>query len=43
MYYAEETINGVLCWKSHPKGEWIPFTAEQLTSKYNALLREAKG
>jgi hypothetical protein len=33
MYYKEEVINGVLCWKGTPGGEWIPFTPEQLTKR----------
>lgn len=31
MYYDEQVINGVLCHRSTPNGEWIPFTAESLT------------
>jgi hypothetical protein len=33
MYYNEGIINGVLCHKSIPDGEWIPFTAVQLTKR----------
>lgn len=33
MYYAEEIINGVLCWKNDPDGEWRPFSAKELTVK----------
>lgn len=33
LYYEEEIIDGVLCWRSHPKGEWTAFSAEQLTKK----------
>ncbi len=40
MYYAEDIINGKLCWKSHPRGEWIEFTQEQLTKKIIALASE---
>jgi hypothetical protein len=34
MYYDEEVINGILCHRGTPDGEWIPFTPEQLTQKY---------
>jgi len=33
MYYKEEVINGVLCWKGSPNGEWHPLTAKQLTER----------
>jgi hypothetical protein len=33
MYYVEEIINGVLCFKSTPNGEWRALTPEQLTDK----------
>jgi hypothetical protein len=38
MYYDEQVIDGVLCHRGTPDGEWTPFTAEQLTTK----LQEAK-
>lgn len=31
MYYKEEVVNGILCWKDTPNGKWNPFTSEQLT------------
>ena len=31
MYYAEEIINGVLCFKFTPEGDWIEFSKESLT------------
>lgn len=31
MYYDEQVINGVLCHRGTPNGEWIPFTLESLT------------
>lgn len=40
MYYDEQVIGGVLCHRSTPKGEWIPFTSEELTEKYTELLTE---
>lgn len=33
MYYEEKVINGILSHKSSPNGEWVPFSAEQLTQK----------
>lgn len=33
MYYDEQVINGILCHRSTPKGEWIEFTAKELTEK----------
>jgi len=33
MYYDEQVINGVLCHRGTPNGEWIKFTPEQLTAK----------
>lgn len=33
MYYKEEVINGVLCHKGTPDGDWVPFTPEALTIK----------
>lgn len=41
MYYDEQVIGGVLCHRSTPKGEWIPFTLEELTEKYMNLSRAA--
>lgn len=37
MYHEEQIINGVLCHRSTPTGEWIPYTVEQLTTKYEQL------
>ncbi len=31
MYYEEEIVNGVLCWRNTPDGEWIQYTVEALT------------
>lgn len=36
MYHREEIINGVLCYKTTPNGEWIEYTKEQLTAKIEA-------
>ncbi len=39
MYYAEEVVNGVLCWRDTPDGKWNPFTTEQLTLQLMATKR----
>lgn len=31
MYSDEKIIDGVLCWRGTPNGEWIQKTAKQLT------------
>jgi hypothetical protein len=31
MIYEEEVIDGILHWRSLPKGDWIEFTKEGLT------------
>jgi len=31
MFYEEKVINGVLCSRGTPTGEWTPKTPEQLT------------
>jgi len=33
MYHEEKVINGKLCWRGIPNGEWIEYTLEQLTAK----------
>jgi hypothetical protein len=35
MFYEEKTINGVLCYRTQPDGDWIEFTAEEITKKLN--------
>ena len=37
MYYAEEIVKGVLCFKTTPKGEWEEFTKEQLSERVKSL------
>lgn len=34
MYYEEKVVNGVLCYRNNPRGEFVQFTLEQLTKKY---------
>ena len=31
MYHEEKVINGVLCWRGTPDGEWQKYTPEALT------------
>jgi len=31
MYHEEKVINGVLCWRVTPDGEWTQYTPEALT------------
>jgi hypothetical protein len=38
MYYEENVIDGVLCWRSTPTGEWVAKTPQQLTE----MLLEAR-
>lgn len=38
MYYEERLIDGVLCWRGTPTGEWTAKTAAQLT----AMLMDAR-
>lgn len=43
MYYAEEVINGVLCFKNHPNDDWTQFSQQQLTEKITELTNRARG
>lgn len=31
MYYEEKVIDGVLCWRNTPDGEWTQFKSDALT------------
>jgi hypothetical protein len=33
MYYEEKLINGLLHWRGTPDGEWVPVSAERLSSR----------
>lgn len=39
MYYEESMINGVLCWRSTPDGEWTPFTVAELSTRVQRELK----
>ena len=42
MYHEEKVINGVLCWRGTPDGEWQQYTAEALTIALTAERARAK-
>lgn len=33
MYYEEKIVNGVLCSRTSPHGNFVPLSAEKLTKK----------
>lgn len=37
MYHEDRMVDGVLCWRGTPDGEFIPYTVEQLSAKYCEL------
>jgi len=41
MYYEEKLIDGVMCWRGVPDGEWTPYTLKELSARYAALCRAA--
>lgn len=40
MFYEEAVIDGVLCWRGTPNGEWIAKTQQQLTQMLLEARRE---
>ena len=40
MYYEEKIINGILHYKTHPNGEFLPYTLEGFTGKIEMLKEE---
>ena len=42
MYHEEKEIDGVLCHRSDPKGEFVPYSQKALTRMYLAARREAE-
>lgn len=40
MYYEEKVINGILCWRGLPDGEFRPLSIEEITAKYSKLESE---
>ena len=43
MYHEEKIIDGVLCYRGLPDGEWEPYTLEALTIALTAERRLSKG
>lgn len=39
MYYEDQVIDGVLCYRCTPHGEWVQMSAEQLTGMLLDLRR----
>jgi len=37
VYYEEQIIDGVLCWRSNPRDSWTPCTAKDLTATLENL------
>lgn len=37
MFYIEEVINGVLCYKTSPAGIWRPLSDTKITERYSQL------
>lgn len=37
MYYEEQVINGVLCWRGTPDGEFKSMSANEITQRYVKL------
>ena len=37
MYYEEQMINGVMCYRTDPDGEFIPYTLEALSQRYESM------
>jgi hypothetical protein len=42
MYYEEQIINGILCYRNSPTSDWIEMTPKQLTSRIKKLKKEIK-
>ena len=40
MYSEEKIINGILHYRTHPNGEFIPYTLESLTGKIGMMEEE---
>ena len=43
MYHEEAVINGVLCWRGTPDGEWQKYTLEALTIALTAERGRSRG
>lgn len=36
MYHEEKIIDGILCWRGTPDGEWMQYSKQELTTKVAA-------
>ena len=37
MYFEEKIINGILCWRDTPTGEWQQYSAAEISAKYEQV------
>ena len=42
MYYEEKIIDGILCWRNKPDGDFKPCTLEELSAEVVRLKKENK-
>lgn len=42
MYYDEQVVNGVLCYRLSPKGDWYPLSVQELTKRVIELTMTLK-
>ena len=42
MYYEEKIINGILCYRCYPDGEWRELSKKDLTNQINKLKEKLK-
>lgn len=42
MYYEEQVVNGVLCYRTTPRGPWHHVSAETLTTRLLAAQKQAR-
>lgn len=40
MYFEEKMIDGVMCFRTTPDGEWRPFDIKELSRRYAAALTD---
>ena len=41
MFYEEQMVNGIMCWRNTPTGEWTQFTIEELSQRYSLVKKSA--
>jgi len=37
MYYEEKIIKGIMHYRTNPEKEWIPYTIEQISKRYEDM------